>query len=489
MTPGARSTAARLEAIAVALGTEPTRGSDPLASLARSLGVPSDRTAYLVLAVLRSQIPRVDQVEAARRRWTIEGAEGFLRAEVRRQRARPWLSAVEVVSGVLVDVTDTSRSRYMTGIQRVARESVRRWPREIVTLVAWDVGTGRLRRVGSAATVGFGESGGSAAARNHVLVPFGGSFVLPEIAIEPARYTAVRTVARHSGVRSVAVGFDCIPITSSEVVAPEMSGAFAAYLAALSEFDVVLPISSASAVEFEGWRGMLRGSGVPGPDIATVDLPFDAGEVTPASFERARAAYAPDLDLPLVLVVGSHEPRKNHVTFLHAAERLWQRGVRFSVVMVGGNAWDTDAFDELVELLSARGRPLTVLSRADDATLWALYRLARFSVFCSLNEGFGLPVAESLASSTPVITSDFGSMRELAESHGGVLVDPSDAPSMAAAMEALLTDDELIARLRDDTRKLPARSWDDYAAAVWARVQAGMAAEDRIQVSGPTSGL
>jgi glycosyltransferase involved in cell wall biosynthesis len=139
--------------------------------------------------------------------------------------------------------------------------------------------------------------------------------------------------------------------------------------------------------------------------------------------------------------------------------------------MAGGASWDSGEFEAMVAELRRRGRPLTTISRASDETIWSLYRLARFSVFCSLNEGFGLPVAESLASGTPVITSGFGSMRELAAGHGGVLADPREPREIARAMRELLIDDREIQRLSEQSRTLPRASWDDYAALVWDAVE------------------
>jgi glycosyltransferase involved in cell wall biosynthesis len=107
------------------------------------------------------------------------------------------------------------------------------------------------------------------------------------------------------------------------------------------------------------------------------------------------------------------------------------------------------------------------LSRVSDETIWDLYDLARFSVFCSLNEGFGLPVVESLSHGTPVITSDFGSMRALGVGHGGLTVSPLDIDAMTAAMIRLLRDDALHAELVVQTETTPATSWESYADDLW----------------------
>jgi glycosyltransferase involved in cell wall biosynthesis len=93
-------------------------------------------------------------------------------------------------------------------------------------------------------------------------------------------------------------------------------------------------------------------------------------------------------------------------------------------------------------------------------------------VFPSLNEGFGLPVAEAIAAGTPVVTSDFGSMREIAAHGGAILVDPRDDEAIADAVWTLVTDDDAHARLAAEARRAPRRTWDEYADLVWRHLVA-----------------
>jgi glycosyltransferase involved in cell wall biosynthesis len=60
--------------------------------------------------------------------------------------------------------------------------------------------------------------------------------------------------------------------------------------------------------------------------------------------------------------------------------------------------------------------------------------------FPSLYEGFGLPSLEAMASGTPVVTSDYGAMAEVA-GDAAETVDPRDVSAIAAAMR----------RIRDDS--------------------------------------
>jgi len=450
-------------------GEDAAEGLEGIARAVEDALGPPDRThAYLLLAVLDARVPTEEEVVDLVRAWRVDGIHELLGSRLRGARRRSLAGPalpVRVVDGTVIDVTDTAQSAFTTGIQRVARETVGRWTKDRdVLLVCWDASFSSLRTLDAP----MRERAGAAPAqsRREIVIPFGATLVLPEIAVEPRRAARLRSIARFAGGRTVAIGFDCIPVTTAEVAGPGMPGAFSKYLSCLAHFDLVVPISHASAAEYLGWRAMLAGAGLAGPRIDPIELPSTGVPPATGTIEATSAQLGLG-DGTVVLAIGSHEPRKNHVNFLHAAELSWRAGHDFTVVMVGGNSWNTESFDRIVGQLRRRGRRIVTVSRAEDAMVWDLYRLARFSVFCSLNEGFGLPVVESLASGTPVITSDFGSMRDIGEGHGAVLVDPADVEAMAAAMSRLLEDDGALAELEAATSSLPRSTWDDYAAALW----------------------
>jgi len=299
-----------------------------------------------------------------------------------------------------------------------------------------------------------------------VVVPWRATYVVPELAAEPARSLRLRALAELTPNRTGAIGFDCVPITSAETTQLGFAGVFAGNLSAVRHFDRVAAISQAAAAEYSGWRAGLAATGLPGPMVTSVPLPVEAAEPTEDDTATARGRFLID-SVPLVLAIGSHEPRKNHTALLHAAELLWRDGLRFSLTFIGGNSWGSAGFVRRLAELQRAGRPVDTESALSDGQLWAAYRLAHCTVFPSLNEGFGLPVAESLAVGTPVVTSDFGSMRELALEGGALMVDPHDDHDIADALRRLLTDDELHAELSRAALARPVRRWDTYASELW----------------------
>jgi glycosyltransferase involved in cell wall biosynthesis len=375
-----------------------------------------------------------------------------------------------VREATVVDVHHTARTGLATGIQRVVRKTIDEWvkDRELV-LVGWGPGYGGLRELSSAERENalYGTQAHADRPRQvELTVPWRSRYILPELAIETERTARIACLAEFSGNSTAMIGFDCVPLTSAETVAAGMGAAFARNLVAAAQFDKIGTISAAAATEYGGWATMQASAGISGPEVREVLLPFEAGEVTDAQLAEFSAVLLTG-DLPMLLCVGSHEPRKNHMAVLHAAETLWRKGREFSVVFIGGNSWGSDPFRRQLATLQKAGRPVQSISAVSDELLWSAYRLARGTVFPSWNEGFGLPVAESIAAGTPVVTSNFGSMKEIAAGGGAVLADPRDDDDIIRALDLMLFDDEVNARLRVESRSRPLAEWPDYAGQLW----------------------
>ncbi len=83
-----------------------------------------------------------------------------------------------------------------------------------------------------------------------------------------------------------------------------------------------------------------------------------------------------------------------------------------------------------------------------NTDLPAVYSGARVFLYASLRESFGIPILESMACGTPIVTSDTSAMPEIAGT-GAMLVDPTDAAAIARAVADLQNDPALYARQRD----------------------------------------
>lgn len=161
--------------------------------------------------------------------------------------------------------------------------------------------------------------------------------------------------------------------------------------------------------------------------------------------------------------VGRIEPRKNHLTLVRAYALLPRP--RPPLVVVGqhqaGDRYSAALFDEVRALgLDAEVR---FLPSVGDATLPALLRHALLFVYPSFAEGFGMPVAEAMASGVPVVTSSTTALPEVA-GDAALTADPQDAQDLARAMQMLLADPAVRARARQRGLAQAAQfNWPDAA--------------------------
>lgn len=497
----ARALDQRLRAVApYILGRAPFTDHDPvehagllLSEMADSVRADGDLShLWLLWTALAGAYPTSDELLAARRflqltgpadgvAWLLEAAYAAVL-----NAGAPTAELEVVADAVVVDVDFCATSSHHTGIQRVVRETVPRWARDHdVLLAGWTVPNGALRRLSPLETDRVlrwsevppaGDDEDSAVPSpdrppvEALVVPWRSVVILAESA-EPQRCPALAALAEHSGNAVTAIGYDCIPVVSPELIHPGLPDRFVRYLSVIKHARTVAAISATATAEFRGFTRMMPAQGLTGPGVVEVPLPV---EVPPGAMA---AEIGDDGGIPTVLSVGSFEPRKNQLAVLHAAERLWREGHRFAMRFIGGGGWRTE-FEAEMNRLAARGRDVSLAVRIGDDELWRSYRRARFSVFTSLHEGYGLPVAESLACGTPALTTDYGSTAEIAAEGGALTVDPRDDDALLDAMRRLLTDDDLIGGLRDAAARRPARTWDDYARELWAALAASPAGKE-----------
>lgn len=136
---------------------------------------------------------------------------------------------------------------------------------------------------------------------------------------------------------------------------------------------------------------------------------------------------------------GAVEPKKN---LGRLVEAYIMSGVRTPLVIVGGKGWLDQPETALLNHVQERGGARNRIFRFDylpAQILASLVRGARATLFPSLYEGFGLPILESMMVGTPVLTSNTGSLPEIA---GGFarFVDPFDPASIAAGIQNLDSD-------------------------------------------------
>lgn len=157
----------------------------------------------------------------------------------------------------------------------------------------------------------------------------------------------------------------------------------------------------------------------------------------PRDESRASTSLAFGFSGNYLLFVGNLKPHKNVAGLLKAFAILRQRGrIDHKLLIVGDDRHGRSALARDVADLKLTGE-VVLAGRVGDDELRRAYSGADLTVLPSFEEGFGLPVIESVACGTPVACSNTASLPEVA-GEAAEYFDPADVESMASAMENVL---------------------------------------------------
>lgn len=223
------------------------------------------------------------------------------------------------------------------------------------------------------------------------------------------------------------------------------------------------------AVSQQTKRDLIELYGTPAAKIQVIYQGIDPSftPATPAAIARAQTTYslpAPDgTARPYLLMVGTLEPRKNHLTAMRALHHLKAAGLPHCLVIAGGEGWLFAPIREAVAQLGLQA-DVHFTGYVPAADLPALYGGAACVLQPSLYEGFGFPVLEAMACGAPVVCSNVSSLPEAA-GDGALLVPPLDEHGLTAAITQIITQPALAEQLRTAGLRQASRfRWQQCAA-------------------------
>ncbi len=183
----------------------------------------------------------------------------------------------------------------------------------------------------------------------------------------------------------------------------------------------------------------------------------------PALRAATRAALGIAPDERVLLSAGALEPRKGMDRLLAALDPALRGGaVPGARLIVAG---DGPRGPSLRARAAALGLADKVTWIAHTSEMAGLYNAADLFALLSDHEAFGLAALEAMSCGLPVVVSDGGAFPEYVTPEVGLLVDPTNIPAVRGALDRLLGDDALRARMGQAARRHVEEgySWDRVA--------------------------
>lgn len=184
--------------------------------------------------------------------------------------------------------------------------------------------------------------------------------------------------------------------------------------------------------------------------------------VVPNGINHRNLEHKP-IQPPNILFVGRLERRKNVANIIRAFTILKKTTPTATLTLAG--KWGEGGTEEIQRELheSRYADDITVPGYITESQKQQYLQQATLFVFPSLYEGFGIPVLEAMDAGLPVVTSENGSLSEVA-GKAAVYANPAQPRSIARAMRKILESEQLQDQLSTEGRRRAQQfSWDKAA--------------------------
>lgn len=251
--------------------------------------------------------------------------------------------------------------------------------------------------------------------------------------------------ARRCGVPSAVI------VGGSDVLLlPKRKGRGACVRRVLSESSAVITVS-------EGLRSAVIELGIDPSRVHTICQGVDRERFHPGDQEAARRRVGLGASGAKTLVwVGRMVDVKRLDVLLDACRLLWQSGMRLSLHLVGDGPLRSSLERQAVE--SGLEECVHFEGPVGHDLLADWYRAADLAVLSSSSEGLPNVLREAVACGTPFVSTDVGSIREIARPEFSRLVPAGAAGGLATAIR-----EALHPSYKEAARAYQPRSWADCA--------------------------
>lgn len=247
--------------------------------------------------------------------------------------------------------------------------------------------------------------------------------------------------AKVGGARLIHIVYDLLPIVTPQYSGHSTLAMHDYYSMIMPICDLVLSISEYTKRDLSEW---LTSRGLVVPCIKSFRLgdDFQISNTKNVKNDGVVGSFLNN-NKKFILCVGTVEVRKNHTLLYYVYKLAKERGLQLpKLAIVGRRGWKTDDIFDTISNDPDVCNDIIFMQDVSDDELSFLYKSCIFSIYPSFYEGWGLPIAESIAYGKPCLSSNTSSMPEVA----GDLINyfsPCSTDECLAAINQLLSEDGL----------------------------------------------
>lgn len=272
-------------------------------------------------------------------------------------------------------------------------------------------------------------------------------------------------------IKSIFILYDIIPIRLKDY--SFLKENFQKYINHnLLNSDKIIAISEFSKNEFLSYAEENKLFNINFPVIKTVALPYQYRNMD----KQTRTELTIDTKLTIdtnkiiILLPGTIEKRKQQIVLMRLFNKFIKEYPEIEVELITfGNITDNCKSEFNLEV-KASNKKIKYLGVIDNERLSKLYKIAKFTCFISLYEGYGLPISESLWYGVPVLTSNFGSMDEIAKCGGCFSINTYDEIEIYEALKQLIINPLFLEKLKNEIKTNIFTTWQNYSEKIYDEI-------------------
>ena len=364
------------------------------------------------------------------------------------------------IDSIMFYTDQTIRSATNTGIQRVVRQLGRSIQDSTVgiTFVKWNRKNRECEPISHDDMLKLNRWNGPSINKNEILkehkrptllvvpeIPYAGGLSAPST-LELCRW------AKQNGMQIAFVFYDMIPLRFNYSAAFRRQHTI--YSRELIEADFIWTISAWVKDDLLAFWKFFGFESTKIPSVSVQTLGFEpVGLQLPTSAVKSAR---------VILSVGTIEERKNQITLIKSfVDFLKLPNNQDWMLHLVGNL-DPKFRKQLTRFVSENPN-IKYQGILSDEELAHEYMNCTFTVFPSFEEGFGLPITESLSYGKPCVTSNYGAVAEIALDGGCIAINMRDGKDLTFAMNQMANDESLRNMLVDEVKQLHKKTWGQYA--------------------------